>query len=381
MFFEDIPGQQSAKDYLVQLVDQNRIPHAMLFVGNEGQGKMALVTAFVNYLLCQNKQNGQACKICKSCKQTNEFVHPDVHFSFPVIKKDKLKREDTTSQHFLPEWRSFLKDLPYGDINSWLSSLGALDKQANINVAECNHMIKNLSLQAYSGGYKIQIVWMAEYLGKEGNRILKLIEEPTDDTVIILISNDKERLLNTIISRCQLINIPPFGDNQIQSYLKDKWDLEPEDAQELAFMAAGNLRKAIQLADHQGQNFSEDLLDWIRVAYTSDPEKIIAFIDNFSSIGKQQLINFIEYGLHFFQEYLHLINGFDLENLRLTNTEKQVAQKMQKIIDANKTSTIRTEFESAIMQIKRNLSVKVLLMKMTIEINHILKSEVNKFVP
>ena len=380
MYFTDIPGQAELKSYLTSLVAKNRLPHAMLLTGGEGYGKLALALALSTYLQCPNKTDEDACKACPSCNKANQLIHPDIYYAYPVIKKDKLKREDTTSQHFLPEWRTFVAEQPYGNMKDWLRQLDAPDKNANINVAECNQIFKNLGLKTYEGAYKIQLIWYAELLGKEGNRLLKLIEEPRPDTVIILIAHDRSALLNTLISRCQIIPVPPVDDQSIQQLVENKYELSTEDTQELTFLAAGNIRKALSLGVQNELTYSEDLIKWLRVSYSGDPEAIVALVDDMAAKGRQELVNFLDYGLHFFREYLLLLNTGVVNNLRLTQTEKEVAQKMQKIINFEKTAQIQLVFEQALGYIKRNLALKVLIMNMTLEISHILKSEVDNFV-
>jgi len=379
MQFKDIPGQNQLKAYFKRLVLDDRMPHALMLVGGEGHGKLALALALSVYLQCPNKTDVGACGNCNSCKKAEKYIHPDIHFSFPVVKKDKLKREDTTSNHFLPEWRSFLAEQPFGGINEWLMHLEASEKNANINVAECNQMIKHLGLQTYEGQYKIQLVWYADYLGKEGNRILKLVEEPTPNTIIILITNNRSHILNTLRSRCQIITVPPIEDQAMLQHIKDSFDLTEADTQELAFLSQGNIRKALQLGRHTELNYSENIMDLFRIAYSGDPEKLIPMVDELAGMGRNELSHFLEYGLHFMREYLLYLNTNKPSELRLTQAEKEVSQKMTKIIDMSKTSNIQALLERYNAYIKRNLSLKSMIMQMSLEINGILRAEVNNF--
>ena len=340
-----------------------------------------MALGFSALLQCQDRQSTGACGNCNSCSKILQLIHPDLHLAFPVVKKDKLKREDTTAKDFIAEFRSFVLEHPYGDLNDWLTQLNASDKPANINKAECSQILKNLGLKTYEGRYKIQIIWYADYLEKEGNRLLKLIEEPSDDTIIIMITNNSTRILNTLRSRCQIINIPPTEDNAMLDYIKANYELSEEDTQELAFLASGNLRKAQQLGHHQELNYSEELLDWLRLGYKANAQQMVAFANDMSKRGKQEIVNFLEYGLHYFREYLLYLNTGELDKLRLTTTEKKVAEEMTKIIDHGKTEQIRDIFELSIKQIKRNVALKALLMTRTLQINSILRSEVDNLVP
>ncbi len=356
------------------------MPHALLLTGGEGYGKLALATALATYLQCKNRTETDACGECSSCKKALQYIHPDIHYAFPVIKKDKLTRAETTSKDFLPEWRTFLSEYIYGDLNQWLLHLGAADKNANINVAECNEIIKNLSLMTYEGDYKIQIIWNAERLGKEGNRLLKLIEEPTDNTIIIMLANNRSQVLNTLRSRCQIINVPPISDEALLEFITQHHDLSEEDSQELSFLSAGNIRKAQVLGSNLEMNYSEDLLDWLRVCYSGDPEGLVQISEKIVSAGRQEIINFLEYGLHFLREYFLFLNTEDPTLMRLTSVEKEVASKMSKIIDHRKTEEIQRILEVGIGYVQRNLNLKSLLMHMSLEINTTLRSEVNNLV-
>ena len=378
MFLDSIPGHSDIKGYFRKIISEKRVPHAMLFVGEDGAGSLALALGLAASLQCQSPHDDQACQQCSSCLKTNQNIHPDIHFAFPVIKKDKQKREDTTSKDFLNEWRAFLAESPNGDNNDWLNLIGGSDKNANINVAECHSIIKNLGLKTYEGQYKIQIIWGAEHLGKEGNRLLKLIEEPTDNTVILLITNNRNAILNTIRSRCQIIAVPPVADEDIKAYISEKYQLSGNQLEESVYLAGGNIRKSEVIVQSTDEGYSEDLLNWLRYAYSGDPEQINEWVNYLASKGKQELKNFINYGLHFFREYFLGLNLKETETLRLTSQEKNVILKMNKIIDRSKTMALESLLGGCITYINRNLSLKILLMDKTLRMNQILRMEVGK---
>ena len=380
MRLEEIPGQIQIKEFFKKVISEERMPHALLLVGEDGCGPLALATGVATLLQCKNPSDFKACGECSSCIKTNQYIHPDVHYAFPVVKLDKIKREDTTSLNFLPQWRSFLSSSIFGDLNDWLSHIDALDKGPNMNVTECNNIIKNLSLKTYEGQYKIQIIWYAELLGKEGNRLLKLIEEPSPDSIIILTCNNRNAILNTIRSRCQIINVPPIDDDSIGAYLEQKFEITGDQANEIKYLSNGNLRTAAQIASQNQMNYSEDMLNWFRYAYKADPEELNNWVSYLSGMSKQDLKNFMKYTLHFLREYLLGINVKETSSLRLSQEEKNVILKMQKIINRPKTEMLSNLFSKNIAYINRNLSIKIMIMNMTLEINEILRSEVNKFV-
>jgi len=380
MFFRDFPGHTSTKDYFRKIVSENRVPHALLLVGPEGYGKLSLALGLASLLQCQSPENNSACGICSSCIKSQNLVHPDIHFAFPVIKKDDLKREDITSVNFIEDWRSFVKSNPWGNLNDWLSHINGLDKSANINVKECHSIIKTLGLKSYEGKFKVQIIWQAELLGKESNRLLKIIEEPSPDTIIILISNNRNAILNTIRSRCQIVSIPPFLDEDINHYLEKTTNLDDKIRNEICFIASGNMRKAIQLSADNSLKHSEDIIKWFSVGLQGDPEAIIEWIDYLASKGRQDLKSFISYGLHFLREYMLGLHTKSTDGLRLSSEEKNQILKLQRIINEEKTLRLEKLLGPSIGYIDRNLSLKILLMHLTIEMNSILKTEVNNFV-
>jgi len=201
MFFSDIPGKQIEKKYLIDNVNEDRLAHAQLFLGRPGAGQLALALAFASYVLCRDRQPDDSCGRCAACLKSHKVIHPDMHFAFPVIKKDGKQRKDVTSNDFLIPWRKIIHGNPYLDMNTWLHSLNVDNAQANINVKECVEIVKKLSLKTFESDHKILIMWMPEYLRNEGNRLLKLIEEPPDETLIILVAERQEEILNTILSR------------------------------------------------------------------------------------------------------------------------------------------------------------------------------------
>lgn len=247
MLFKDILGNESKKKLLSDLVYNNRAPHALLFYGREGTVKLSLALAYAQYILCENRTKHDSCGVCPACYKSMRRIHPDVHFTFPVIKKDGKKREETTSNDFLENWRYMLNTLPEMSVKDWSSSINAGNSLPNINTRECNEIIQKLSLKAFEGDAKIMIVWMPEYLGKEGNRLLKIIEEPTDNTYIILICEDIDKILNTILSRTQKINVQPYSDAELSERIRTVVSTEVKDLKQVTLLADGNMSKAMSI--------------------------------------------------------------------------------------------------------------------------------------
>jgi len=235
--FADVVGQKIVKERLVHGVTAGRIPHAQLFLGAEGSGALPLALAYAQYLLCENKSESDSCGECGNCKKSQHWSHPDVHFSFPFPGK---KGEREIASDVYTQWREALTNSTYLSYASWMKSLDAENKQGNIPILECRAIIRSLSLKAFSGGYKILLMWLPEYLGKEGNVLLKLIEEPPEKTIFLLVAEDSDSVLNTIISRTQLVRIPPVEEDDMVTALLEQEGLELENAKKLSVVSAGN---------------------------------------------------------------------------------------------------------------------------------------------
>lgn len=359
MLFRDIPGQAESKEFLSGLITDDRIPHAILFTGPQGNGKLAFALAFAAALLCEEKDGIEVCGECTHCIKSLKYIHPDLHLSFPVSSKEGKKREATTSTDFLVPFRSFLSEHIYSGIDAWAKYISADNKPININVAECNQIIKSLGLRKYEGRYKVQIIYGAEYLSKEGNRLLKLIEEPTPDTIIILISDFQEQLLNTIKSRCQIFKIPPFRDEDIDVFLEDKV-LDKKQREETVRLAAGNLKMAIEIHQNEESEYDEILLDIFRGAYTSNITKMLKLADRLSQMNKKEMEGFCVYTLHFLKEYMRVVHLNATDAVRLSGKEKSTALKMTRSISVDMAIAIASLMEENIKNINRNANKKIL---------------------
>src|SRR5690606_1758610 len=248
MLFRDILGQAPIKSYLTKTVDEGRIPHAQLFVGPEGSGTLPMAIAYAQYILCQN-ENSENTSGNSACNLKFEnFSHPDLHFAYPVAKKEKEKSKHPTSKLYLEDWRKLLKEQPYGNLFDWYRILGVENKQGNISVHEAADIYNALSLKSYEGGYKVQILWRAEKMNTEySNKLLKLIEEPLQKTIIILIVEDEGQILETIKSRCQIIHFKALAETDIVQALIKNFELNEATATKIAHQSNGNYNKACDL--------------------------------------------------------------------------------------------------------------------------------------
>ena len=366
----NVLGQHRAKSFLSQLQFSGRVPHALLFAGQTGWGTLALAVEFAQWLLCEAgedaKQHGGPCGRCNACRKTAQFIHPDLHFSYPVIGANAV------SSTFLNEWRSALAENPYLDANTWLQRLGADNKQGNITKDECNAILKKLGLKAFEGRYKILLMWLPEYLGKEGNRLLKLIEEPPEQTVFLLVTENAELILPTILSRCQLVKTDPLSDADITAGLQENRQIDANRAQQIAFLSGGDFQQALQLADNPENDDAAFLLDWLRKCWRGNGIELVKWTENFAKLGRENQKQFLYYGLYFLRELLAMVVSKN-PNARLRPEELQTAQNMAAVLNFEKIAQMVNIVNDNVYYIERNANPKILFLDTSIQFNRILK--------
>lgn len=376
---QHIVGQQRTKEFLASLATSERVPHALLFLSPTGAGGLPLAYAFAQLLQCERMAtlaehvDFQACGECPACRKSAQFTHPDIHFSFPAIGTNAV------STDFLKEWRRFLTDTPYADVNTWLQSLGADNKQGNINKEECNAILKKLSLKIFEGRYKILLMWLPEYLGKEGNRLLKLIEEPPEQTIFLLVAENQDLILNTILSRCQLVKFGPLSDEEVAEGLVKMRDMSTERARQIAFLSGGDFGAALAAADAPITDDAQLLLDWLRKCWRGQAVEMVRWTESFAALGRENQKQFLHYGLHFLREMLSmLVTPSDAQakgGARLRPEELATAQNMIKVLDFEKIAQIISLINDNIYYIERNANPKILFLDTSIQVHQIMKSQ------
>jgi len=302
MLFRNVVGQQAAKEGLLGMWQHDHLPHALLVAGAEGTGGLPLSLALAQYIFCPNKTGTDSCGVCADCQKVARLEHADLHISFPSIPPKAGTK--AMSRYFISEFRQFIRDTPYGTTYDWLQFINAENKQGNITAEECRDIIDVLNLKSYEGGKKIQIIWRPEYLGKEGNILLKLIEEPPVDTIMILVAESLEDILPTILSRTQLIRLSPIPPAQIEQALVSNLLAEPRKAAQVAQMANGSYTEALRVVKHADNDLFPELRNWFNALFTNNGLGIAKFAEEWSKAGREQQKNFLNYVIQLLEQTL-----------------------------------------------------------------------------
>ena len=402
MQFSDIIGQAEVKQQLAELVQHNRLSHALLFLGKEGSGALPLALAFTQFVVCETV-NGKSqhsigpslfgdepqtlndsCGICPSCIKAQQLVHPDIHYSYPTVTKKPGEKPVATD--FIAEWREFIKLTPYGNSFDWIEMIKEKENsQGKITAEECNDIIRKLNLKSFESEYKILIMWMPEYLGAEGNKLLKLIEEPPPNTLFILVAENESLILPTIVSRCQLIKIPALQLKEIENALIDRNNTSAQTARQIAGISDGNYREALQLVQHAEEDWQTLLREWLNAILKTGPIAQTKWVEEISRLGREKQKQFLRYFNHLLEQAVRLriassqsilsVNG-DSQSLMIGETEKDFAERLNKIAGIEQQQAIIEEIDKASYYIERNANAKMLFHALTLKLYHIIQDKI-----
>ncbi|MGB2128908.1 MAG: ATP-binding protein [Flavicella sp.] len=377
MLFSDIIGQEHIKSHLKATVDNQRISHAQLFIGKEGSGTLASAIAYAQYLLCAHSDNKESCAL-----KCEKLAHPDLHFAFPVANNNTVKKH-AVSNLFLQEWRTFVEEKPYGSLLDWYQEIQIENKQGKIGVDEAEQIVKSLKLKAYEGGYKVMVIWMAEKMNIEAaNKLLKLIEEPPENTVFLLVTEDEDKLLNTILSRCQILKFPVLSEKDIADSLIERENSFPTEATKIAIQSDGNYNKALQILKQDSNDllFEQWFIEWVRSAFKAkgNPaviQNLVQWSETISKTGRETQKSFLHYCLQFFrQAMLFNFNAKELVFLE-TKTQGFSLKKFAPFIHSGNIVAIEKEVAEAIYHIERNGNPKIILLDTSIKLTRLLHTK------
>lgn len=400
MLFADVIGQQNTKQHLLEMVEQNRLSHALIFLGKEGSGALSLALAFAGYisLLPNSSQAGGGreaaslfAEVIEEIKpvfpktpeeadafmqkqpgflKANNYIHPDIHFSYPVIPKKSGDKPVSTD--YGEEWREFIQQYAYANVYDWLQFIGAENKQGNITAEECNDIIRKLNLKSFESEYKVLVMWMPEYLGKEGNKLLKLIEEPPANTLFILVAENEDLILPTILSRCQLVKINTLDTGDIREALIIRGKMEAAHAAQTAAIAQGNYREALQLLQNASEDWQSLLRDWLNAILKNGPSAQVKWIEDINKLGREKQKQFLLYFIHLLQQSVRI--RFAGDAVSIADAEKDFAGRLNKIASVNHQQAIVEELNKAVYFIERNANAKMLFHTLTIKIYHLIRN-------
>jgi len=379
MLFREIVGQEHIKNHLTTSASNGRIPHAQLFVGAEGTGVLLTAIAYAQYILCnnagsENQGGNDSCNL----KFVN-FSHPDLHFIYPTVTTEEVKSKPK-SLDFLTIWREFLQQNPYGSLFDWYEKLGVGNKQGEIRVEDASEILKSLSLKSYEGGYKIMIIWMADKMNiAASNKLLKLLEEPTDKTVFILITENEEDLIQTIRSRCQVIHFAGLSEGAIASHLMEYGNIEDKKAHKIAHKAQGNYNKALQFCNEINEDapFEEWFVTWVRAAFRAKGnaaaiQDLIGWSEQIASLGRETQKKFLHFCIEMFRQAL--LQNYQAE--KMVYFESAVPgftfEKFAPFITGNNITEIYKELSDAIYHIERNGNAKIILTDLSIKLTRLI---------
>jgi DNA polymerase-3 subunit delta' len=379
MLFREIIDQENTKAQLVKSVENKRIPHAQLFVAPKGSGALPLAIAYAQYILCQNSDGenitgNDACNL-----KFNKLMHPDMHFVFPVSTNAKVKKHPI-SDLFLNEWRDFIANSPYGDLFEWYQQIGIEKKQGQIGVDEAENIVKKLSLKSFEGGFKVMLIWMAEKMNTAAsNKLLKLIEEPPAKTLLLLITENEDQIISTILSRCQVVKLYPLSENKITEALVEREHLSEQEAIKIAHQADGNWNKALKIAHHSNgdEQFEEWFIIWIRTAFKAKGnatvvQELIEWSDTIAATGRELQKNFLNYCLQFFRQAM--LTNYTADELVFLEpkTKGFDLAKFAPFIHGGNIVAINEELNDAIYHIERNGNAKIILLDLSIKLTRLL---------
>ncbi|MCD4697672.1 MAG: DNA polymerase III subunit delta [Bacteroidales bacterium] len=373
MRFADISGQQLVKSKLIKTVTDHRVSHAQLFLGPEGSGKLTLAIAYAQFINCTDKQNNDSCGLCPSCVKYEKLVHPDLHFIYPTARTKTFDKP--VSKNFIPEWRELvLGKNAIISLPQWYEKIGIEKKQAIINARDCNEIIRTLSYKSYEAEYKVMIIWMVEKLfHSAAPKILKILEEPPDKTLFILISENQEQIINTIISRTQLVKIPFFEDDELkQMLLNDGY--QHAEVNEAVNFAGGNYitaKTAIEQTEDDEVSFKW-FSDWMRVCYKGHFQKMIDYGSAFTKQSRESQKILLKYALRMVRESV-IVNIGEEKLVRLNKKEVEFVNKFHPFINRRNIHLMNKELNDSIFHIERNANPGILFLDMSIKFARYIK--------
>ena len=378
MKFSQVIGQEGIVAKLRRSVSEERISHAQIFAGPEGNGKLAIALAFGQYICCESRSEGESCGVCPSCVKYEKLIHPDLHFVFPVFKKNKAV--DPISEHFLVEWREIVTGSPYFNLNQWLSFIGVENEQGLIYASEAADIIKKLSLKSYESDYKVMVIWLPEKMHNvTANKLLKMIEEPPEKTLFLLVSEEPDLILPTIMSRCQFVRIPAVSTEAISLAISNKFDLPKLKADNIASISRGNFVRAVNLVEQDEERAKnlDRFIELMRLSYGRDVLKLNDWAEEIATAGREAQKRFLSFCLGQLRENL-VLNLVRNESalVNMAPDEAEFAKRFSKYITPVNIGQISAEMDLAYNHISANGNARIIFLDLALRMIRLIRQVV-----
>lgn len=365
MQFSNVIGHHDLKRHLIDEINNNKVSHAQLFLGKPGFGPLPLALSFVQYLFCENKTATDSCGECHSCKKVSKLQHPDLHFSFPTVQAiSKI------SNPLLQDWRDLINETPYFDLTTWVKKTDSKERKPIISVHESEEIIKKLSLKSFEGGHKVMIIWMADQMNPQcANKLLKIIEEPPEKTLFILVAESQDKMLQTTLSRTQIVTVPRISIEDLSSFLQQKFKINSNNADSVASQVDGDVLEASHhIEGHvDGENNRELFIQLMRVCYKKSVLDMLDWADEIAKSNRNKQQAFLTYALHMFRQSM-LSNYTENHLTRVSDEEEQFLSNFSKFITGNNVFKLMETFNDAHYHLERNANPKILFTNLCFQV-------------
>ena len=369
MKFSAIPGLQKEKKRFIDSFKSNEIHHATLLFGEEGTANLSLAISFASYINCENRTDTDSCGECPPCSKMNKLIHPDVNLIFPVAPTTKISKE-VISDKFVESWRVAFTSNPYMSIQDWFESFGFENKQPNISKDEARSIIKKLTLKPFESRFKINILWLPEYLHVyTSNALLKILEEPPGETLFFLVTNNYQKLLKTIFSRVQMFKVRRFKDEEMKLYLSKYDDVSEDEVDQAIYLSDGNLNKAEKFLNSSKTDDLDYLKNWLRSCYSENFSEINKQLEWFNSLSKIRKRAFMTYSLKLMREAL--VSNIDSSLPRISEIELQFISKFKNTLEMKSLEKLILLIDENIRFLDRNANPKILFLDLSIKISNL----------
>lgn len=365
MQFKEVPGHSELKQQLIHAVKSERISHAQMMLGKLGYGGLPLTQAFIQFLFCENKGEQDSCGACPSCKKVGSLEHPDVHYSFPTVQANAK-----TSDEQFQDWKKFILANPYANLNEWISYSDPKGRKPIISIHQSEAIVKKLALKSFAGGYKVSIIWMADAMNDIcANKLLKIIEEPPQKTLFILLVEQQETIMPTILSRTQLKKVKQFTNDDIEGYLTQKGGFDQQLVRSSIARSEGNLGVTLSLLTAQNTTVQNRTLfiELMRVCYKKDVIPMLVWADKMANFGREEQKDFLLYALYMIRQSL-MKNYTDEQLVRASQEEIDFLKKFSRFITGNNVLDFTQLFDEAHYYVERNAHAKLLFTNITFEV-------------